>query len=450
MKTSVFLKKLLSVSLAFAMVFISIAGRGTVQASAESTSSELGAVYLNNTNKYLHLGRENSNSYQFKIKASKLDENAIYTWYVNEDKGNPNAVTIDASTGVVKAQEAGRAYIWCEITLLDGIVLRPEARVTVRNNISEVDISNMPENNTITVNEAMDFNRKILNTEAGKDKAASGITRWELADDNAGVNEVSDKGVLTPTEIGTFKIRAVSFQSVEKYNLWLSDKEANAEFVTAASKWYEVTVVEGATIEELVIAAIKGLFVDAEAPNDEKELAEGVTQAQIDEATALVDKLTDENHKIFGHAAIAIAQNLLNEKLAKEEEAAIVEAAIKALEALFVDVTAPNDEKALADGVTQVQIDEALELVNKLSDVNSKIFGLAVIDIAQGLLDQKLAEEADAVMIENAIAALAKLYVINENQLELAEGVDQAKIDETADMVYKALDKAQELLDKSK
>ena len=104
----------------------------------------------------------------------------------------------------------------------------------------------------------------------------------------------------------------------------------------------------------------------------------------------------------------------------------------------------------MADGVTQVQIDEALELVNKLSDVNSKIFGLAVIDIAQGLLDQKLAEEADAVMIENAIAALAKLYVINENQLELAEGVDQAKIDETADMVYKALDKAQELLDKSK
>ena len=89
MKTSVFLKKLLSVSLAFAMVFISIAGRGTVQASAESTSSELGAVYLNNTNKYLHLGRENSNSYQFKIKASKLDENAIYTWYVNEDKEIP-------------------------------------------------------------------------------------------------------------------------------------------------------------------------------------------------------------------------------------------------------------------------------------------------------------------------------------------------------------------------
>ena len=66
-----------------------------------------------------------------------------------------------------------------------------------------------------------------------------------------------------------------------------------------------------------------------------------------------------------------------------------------------------------------------MELVNKLSDVNSKIFGLAVIDIAQGLLDQKLAEEADAVMIENAIAALAKLYVINENQLELAEGVDR-------------------------
>ena len=451
MKQSKLFKKLLSVTMAFAMIIIAIAGRTAVQAASESTPQELGAIYLNTTSKYLHLGREEVNSYDFNIKASKLDEDAAYTWYVKEDKGNPNAVTIDETTGVVKAMEAGKAYIECEITLADKTVLRAEAMVTVRNNISEVDISNMPENNTITVNKSMDFNRNILNTEAGKDKAASGITRWELADDNAGVNEVSDKGVLIPTMEGTFKIRAVSFQSKEKFNLWLEDKTANADYVTAASKWYDVNVGPEATDTEQAAEAIRGLFVDAEAPNDEKALAEGVNQIQIDAATALVNKLTDENTKVFGHAAIAIAQDLLDEKLAKEEEAADVANAIKALEDLFVDISAPNDEKALVEGVTQVQIDEATTLVSKLNDENSKILGHAVIKLAQDLLNQKLADEADATMIENAIKALEDLFVDGNGsatQKELAEGVDQAKIDETTELLNKAMAKAQELLDK--
>lgn len=451
MKRSKSFKKILSVTLAFAMIIFAVAGRTTVLAATKSTPKELGAIYLNTSSKYLHLGREEANSYDFNVKASKLDKDATYSWYVKEDKGNPNAVTIDETTGVVKANEAGKAYIECEITLADKTVLRAEAMVTVRNNISEVDISNMPENNTIAVNKSMDFNRNILNTEAGKDKAASGITRWELTDDNAGVNEVSDKGVLIPTMEGTFKIRAVSFQSKEKFNLWLEDKTANADYVTAASKWYDVNVGPEATDTEQAAEAIRGLFVDAEAPNDEKALAEGVNQIQIDAATALVNKLTDENTKVFGHAAIAIAQDLLDEKLAKEEEAADVANAIKALEDLFVDISAPNDEKALVEGVTQVQIDEATTLVSKLNDENSKILGHAVIKLAQDLLNQKLADEADATMIENAIKALEDLFVDGNGsatQKELAEGVDQAKIDETTELLNKAMAKAQELLDK--
>ncbi|NLO10450.1 MAG: hypothetical protein GX129_11395 [Clostridiales bacterium] len=372
------------------------------------------------------------------------DENATYTWYVVEGKENPNSVTIDESTGVVKAQEAGRAYIRCKIILADGTVLRPQARVTVRNNISEVDISNMPENNILTVNKEMDFNRNILNTEAGKDKAASGITRWELEEDNAGVQEISDKGVLTPTELGTFKIRAVSFQSKEKYDLWLADKVANADYVTASSKWYEVTVVPGLTDTELAAEAIRGLFFDAEAPNTEKALADGVTQEQIDAATALVDKLTDENTKIFGHAAIAIAQELYDEKLATEETTN-AENAIKAIQALFVDASAPNDEKALADGVTQVQLDEATAIVDRLTDENSRIFGHAAIAIAQGLYDEKLANEANTAIVEDAKKALDELFVDGK----LAEDVDQAKIDETAELLGRALAKAQELLNEN-
>ncbi|HKL79883.1 MAG TPA: toxin Cry1Ac domain D-VI-related protein, partial [Mobilitalea sp.] len=433
--------QLLSVSMAIAMVIIAVAGRTTVQAATESTSKELGAIYLNTTSKYLHLGREESNSFDFDIKDSKLDKDATYFWYVKEDKGNPNAVTIDASTGVVQAKEAGKAYIRVKITLADKTVLRPEAQVTVRNNITEVDINNIPENQTLTANSSMDFNRDILNTEAGKDKAASGITRWELAEDNAGVKEVSDKGVLTPTEEGTFNIRTVSFQSKEKYGLWLTDKVANANYVTAASEWYEVTVASALTDTELATEAIKGLFVDADAPNDEKALAEDVTQEQIDAATTLVDKLTDENTKIFGHAVIAMAQGLYDEKLTNEE-AANVENALKALEGLFVDISVPNDEKALAEGVTQMQLDEATALVNKLTDGNSKVFGHAVIALAQGLLDEKLANEANTAMIEDAIKALEDLFIDGK----LAEGVDQAKIDETTELVNKAIAKAQGLL----
>lgn len=447
MRTSKLVKKMLSVSLAFAIVLTAIVGRTAVQAANENTPADLGAIHFNSTNKYLHLGREENNSFEFKIKESKLDEDATYVWYVVGDKENPNSVTIHATTGVVTAKEAGRAYIACQITYADGTVLIPETRVTVRNNISEVDISNMPINNTIPVNKAMDFNRNIVNTEAGEDKAASGITRWELTEDNAGVNEVSDKGVLTPTKEGTFKIRAVSFQSKEKYDLWLSDKVANAKHVTASSEWYEVTVGPGATESEQAVEAIRGLFVDAEAPNDEKALAEGVDQAQIDKATALVDKLTDGNSKIFGHAAIELAQELLDIQLAKEEEATNSADAIKALEGLFVDVGAPNDEKALAEGVDQTQIDEATALVDKLTDENSKVFGHAVIALAQELYNEQLAKEAEAVMIDNAIKSLEELFVDNGSQKELAEGVDQTQIDEATELVNKALAKAKELLD---
>ena len=441
MKISKLLKKLLSISMAFAMITITAIGGTTVLAATESTSKELGAIYLNATSKYLHLGREEANSYDFNIKASELKNNATYTWYVKEDKGNPNVVAIDKLTGVVMAKEAGVAYIRCKITLADGTVLRPEAKVTVRNNISQVDINNMPENQTITANNSFDFNRDILNTEAGKDKAASGITRWEIKDDTADVNEVSPKGIVLPTQEGSFKIRAVSFQSKEKYDLWLIDKLSNADYITAASKWYDVVVVSEATDTEIAAEAIKGLFVDVNAPNSEKVLAEGVTQTQLDTATALVNKLADENSKIFGHAAIAIAQGLLDEKLANEETANI-QNATKAIEELFVDASA--SEKILAEGVDQAQLDTATALVDKLIDKNTKIFGHAAIAIAQGLLDEKLVKEANTAMVEDAIKALEELFVDGK----LAEGVDQAKIDETAEFVNKAMAKAQELLNK--
>ncbi|MBC2727175.1 MAG: hypothetical protein HGJ98_11920 [Desulfosporosinus sp.] len=59
-------------------------------------------------------------------------------------------------------------------------------------------------------------------------------------------------------------------------------------------------------------AAIDDLFVDATVADAEKVLAEGVDQAQIDAATALVDTIADEDTKLARQTTIAIAQALLD------------------------------------------------------------------------------------------------------------------------------------------
>ncbi len=88
----------------------------------------------------------------------------------------------------------------------------------------------------------MDFDTTILNTTAGKDVATNGIIRFELKDDTAGVAEVSDAGILTPSYPGAFSIRAVCFESTDNYKVWLENKEDNADYLTAASSWVTVNV----------------------------------------------------------------------------------------------------------------------------------------------------------------------------------------------------------------
>lgn len=483
-------KKLLSAIMITSMITLAVSNGTPVQAAVKASD------YLSATKKYLHLGREESNSYNFNIKNKK--SGSTYAWYVKENKGNPNAVKINEKNGIVTANEAGTAHIGVKITYANGTVVSPEAKVTVRNNISEVDISNRPENNIITVDKPMDFNRVILNTEAGKDKTASGITRWELADDNAGANEVSSKGLVTATKEGTFMLRAVSFQSKEKYNLWLTDKEANAEYVTAASEWYVVTAEQEiiATNPVLFELRVNDMPVDANditiSDNELNQIntmafhlteeaarAEFLVTTTLANGTVVHEILADEQNVQYFSADISamrakfgqLPEGVYNftlkltnnvgtqsEKIivltAKSQatvEAELAKAATEAINALFVDANAPNNEKVLAEGVNQAQIDAATALVDKLADENTKLFGHAAIAIAQDLLDTKLAKEADAARIEEAIAALEGLFVdakAPDTGKQLAEGVDQAKIDETLAFVNDAMDKAQELLDK--
>lgn len=238
MKEKKLINKLISTILALSIVLASNAFNTPLQVRAASPK-DISSSYLNATVKYLHLG--NNNKFNFNVKKTSIKKGATYSWYINTKKGNSKAVKIDKKTGVVTAVEAGTAYIGCKITLSGGKVVKPEARVTVRNNITNVDISNLPADNTVAICNTMDFNSGILNTEGGKSKATQGVIRWEVAEDTAGIGTVSDEGEVFPGQAGSFKIRAVCFQSKDKYISWLTNKKGNAKYITASSKWYTIT-----------------------------------------------------------------------------------------------------------------------------------------------------------------------------------------------------------------
>jgi hypothetical protein len=255
MKTK--MKRLTSFVAAFVMTVAFLASDFSVsRVQAMTGGSGLSAdISLNVFSKHLYLGEEGKNTFDFNVGKNAALEGAAYHWYIRTNKGNPDSVTINSRTGEVTAKEAGTAYIRCRITLADKTVLRPEAKVVVVNSITEVKISNISENQTIEAGKRTDFNRTVLNTRAGRSAVANGITRWEIADDTAGVGSASDHGIVIPSKAGEFSIRAVCFEDQADYRLWSMNKEAYADKITAASDWTKITVIthEGtaATLDQL-------------------------------------------------------------------------------------------------------------------------------------------------------------------------------------------------------
>ncbi|MHB8131694.1 MAG: SwmB domain-containing protein [Mobilitalea sp.] len=236
------IRRILSTITVFAMVVASISSGAPKQVQAEVGTKEVSSNYLNTTRKYLNLGEQDAGSFDFNIKKEAEKEGATYYWYVKADKGAPNSVTINKNTGVVTAKKVGTAYIRCKITSADGTYLRTEAKVTVINNITEVKINNIPKDLTITAGVAQDFNRTVLSTASGKGVKTQGITRWEIAEDTANAQSATTKGIVYPTSEGKFMLRAICFQNTSKYNQWLTNKEANAVYITAASEWVTIKV----------------------------------------------------------------------------------------------------------------------------------------------------------------------------------------------------------------
>lgn len=222
---------------------------------ASAASEDISRAYLNSISKNLYLGIKGKNKFDFNINTDKMVDKATYRWYVAEDKGDSYAVTINSETGLVTARIAGTAYIGCVITLPNKKVLKPEAQVTVINNITEVAISNIPADRKLAVDSSMDFDHTVMKTAGGKNSLTKGIVRWEVANDTAGVGSVTDLGIVVPKQAGSFDIRVVCFQDIDDYNAWLMNKTARKDKITAASEWVTLTAVdlsgEAVTQEEL-------------------------------------------------------------------------------------------------------------------------------------------------------------------------------------------------------
>ena len=314
-------KAVLCYVLIFSMVFAFTSNSMRKTAQAAPGTKELSSEYLNATVKYLNFSSKDTVTFDFNIKKDVQKKGSTYSWYVKGDKGDPGAVSINSKTGLVTAKKAGTAYVRCKITLPDGSVIRPEAKVVVRNNITKVAISNMPEDQTIVVGETMDFDRVILDTDAGKGIKSTGITRWELDKDTAGVKKITDGGVIKPASEGSFAIRAVCFQSKDKYELWLKDKAKNSSYITAASQWYEISVVTSkgeakvATQEELELALADSKLKKITIATD-KEVKFTIAKGSYTDKTIVVDAPNAEvdNYGSFQKITIlAIKENTWNE-----------------------------------------------------------------------------------------------------------------------------------------
>ena len=248
-----FFKKL-SFVLALAMVLSVLTNVGPVFAAAGPT--------LTASHKYLHLDREDMpNEYNFNIKNKKSG------WKYEWTSADEDVVTINEKNGIVTATGAGTTTIYCAITDKDGNEIAVlDAKVTVRDNIKELTITNTPDG-ALNVGEEWDFNRSYV-TYANRTKGSAAITRWTVDDeDNA---SITDKGVFVATKAGEYTIEARAFQSKSKYETWKDTKDE--ELVTSNVASFTVKVVAGMeTPEQIDLRTVKVPFT-SEVEDADKNL----------------------------------------------------------------------------------------------------------------------------------------------------------------------------------
>ena len=222
------------------------------------------APKLNSTSKYLHFGREKENKYNFNVSNKKSG------WKYEWTSANEDVAKVNKKNGVVTATGVGSTKVSVVITDKDGEEVEElKAKVTVRDNIATVKISNPP-TEAIAVGAEYDFNRSYT-TESGSSKKTSSITRWTVDSEKATINE---KGVFVATEAGEYTVTARSFQSKAKYESWLTDAKKYAGYVLDDDS---VKVKVAASMKEVKQVDVKTFKVTFDTPMKEEEVKKNLS-----------------------------------------------------------------------------------------------------------------------------------------------------------------------------
>ncbi|MBC1459094.1 toxin Cry1Ac domain D-VI-related protein [Listeria newyorkensis] len=179
-------------------------------------------------------------------------------------------------------------------------------------------------------------------------------------------------------------------------------------------------------------AAVNALFANQNPTGDAKA---GLTQAEIDAAQALIDKVTDPTKKAELQADLDKAQAQLDARIAAEKAAQ--DKARAAVNALFAYQNPAGDAKI---GLTQAEIDAAQALINQVTDPVKKAELQADLDKAQAQLDARNAAELEAQ--NKAREAVNNLFTSKDPTGDAKAGLTQAEIDAAQALIDKVTDPA--------
>jgi hypothetical protein len=194
-----FIKKLAFVS-AFA---ITCSGIAPVSASAARTPR------LNAKSKtlFLQTKRDDYNfNIKYKVKGSK------YTW----SSSNESVATVNKKNGIVTGKEVGKTTITCEIKLPSGKTKVLTAPVSVKSNITDIDVNNEP-TDVVAVGKAIDLN-DTYKTPGGK---TTSKVKWAVTKGSESAT-VDANGVFKATKPGDYEVTVMAFQSNKKYKEYLA------------------------------------------------------------------------------------------------------------------------------------------------------------------------------------------------------------------------------------
>ncbi len=343
-----FFKKL-SFVIALAMIISTIAPAAGAFAAT--------SIKLNATKKYLHLGVDGSDDYNFNI-VSKKGTGWKYSW----ESSNEDVAVVDEKNGVVTAAGVGTAKVTVSIVDKDGEEVGSKtATVVVRDNIKTVTITGKPANDKASVGVANDFNRSFV-TVSGSTKVTSAITRWSVSPATGAT--IDAKGVFTATAAGEYTVTAMSFQSVEKYNAYVKDPVANAAYLLDDDT-YKFTVAAAMTGAKQKDLDTVNVTFNAAMVDVDKNIAvyQIVGETPVKQAVAKVEMDTDK--KV---ASVSLYVPFVTGATYKVEYTGMDSVSFKAA------TTEPED-------VTSMTIETKEAVINTETDVDVKLFNAEGVEI---------------------------------------------------------------------